>query len=188
MRASTPLPDAKRTVSGTAPAGATRSAIELRAFEGLFPLWRSCTGKTSQELLVLGGPATYPLVVCNDCDDEFGTADVIHNGGSFVAFVFADYMHTALSGDSLADVDWANLLTFSSQPHSLVREPNAAIVPGGSLHTMFLRAPNAAVVVEGTIEGLSVEVTPPAPNPVPEPAGIILLASGLVASLGRRRQ
>jgi len=149
------------------------------------------TVQTAAGPVTLGGPISWPcpncafspLQVLNDFPDEFGTADILHNAGSDVDFIFKDYTHTALAGDSLADVDWQNLLTLSSIPQPFVRAPNGAIVPNGSVRDMFLRNEGAAVVVIGRISAVDVQVIP-----VPEPSSTLLLALGFVGILLQRRR
>jgi hypothetical protein len=79
-----------------------------------------------------------------------------------------------LTGKSLADVDWENLLALSSQPSPFIRAPNGAVVADGSVRDIFLRAPNAAVVVVGRIDGVSVQTIP-----TPEPSTLLLFGAGL---------
>jgi len=139
--------------------------------------------------LAFGGAATHTLNVSNDFNDEFGLADVVDNAYADVGFVFRDYTHTVLSDDSLAGVDWQTLLTQSSQPHYLVRAPNAGVVANGTVRDIFLRDPsNGAVVVVGRINTVDVQTIPSPPTPVPEPNSLFLITSGLFGLMAFRRR
>jgi hypothetical protein len=98
----------------------------------------------------------------------------VNNGGSSVAFTFEG--NNVISDSLLADVNWQNLLTLSTNSHGNFRYPTGSPINDG-LHDIFLRAPNAAVVVVGSINDVDVADVI---TTVPEPGPSLLLASALI--------
>jgi hypothetical protein len=135
------------------------------------------TVQTAGGPVTLGGPISWPCVNCADVPIYVDAPSAVNaeaqlEQGGFAAFTFEG--NNVISDDSLADVDWQNLLTLSAESQGAFLYPTGSLVQGG-VHVMFLRASNAGVAVVGTINDVSVLDI----SSAPEPATVLLFGSAL---------